>query len=801
MLLKIKTGLLAALLSGSVSSLAQTHIGYHSDNYAGIHNIAFQPADIVDSRYVVDINLIGSTFAFGNDYLGVNSKVLTNFDSFKDSNFGSKYVTERLNGQQKNVYLSANALLPSFAFNVGKHAFAFQSNFHTIVNAEGINEKVAYAAYRELETPELWKKPYENKNQAIQAMGWIDYGLSYGHEVYNKGEHYVKAAGTLKLLQGLYSAQLYSKNAKVTFVNDDTLNINDTDFSYGHSSNFKQSLEGLEYKFVGLPTVGADIGVVYEWRRKADTYTYSMDGKDDWLYDDRNKYRLKVSAAVCNIGAIPFTKGAGSTSFYANKNGIAVKDFTARSVGQFDSTLYRNFTIKDDAGSIYYQSLPLSINLGVDVNLYKGLYLNGTAAISPLKEIDPAKTHHISTYSITPRFEHRWFGIWLPVSYDALNNMHVGTGMRLGPLVLGIQDVLPYLMEKQVYDLGAYAMLRIPIFKNHKHDTDGDKVSNRKDKCPKEFGLLANNGCPEAKAPIDRDGDGVTDADDKCPDVKGLTVLKGCPDGDKDGDGVLDLADKCPTVKGTLALMGCPEPLPVVTDKDGDGILDKDDKCPDERGIVELKGCPDVDKDGDGIVDRLDKCPKEKGIVELQGCPDIDKDKDGIVDRFDKCPTVKGVKELEGCPDKDSDKDGIVDRLDECPDVKGFADTKGCPHLEKEEEEIIKTAFTNLEFKRGSDQITPTSYVSLYQLAALLVKKPSYTLEVKGHTDNVGKPELNLALSIRRAEAVKKYLTTKDVKAERITTQGFGDTKPLNENKTEEERAKNRRVELIVKAH
>jgi outer membrane protein OmpA-like peptidoglycan-associated protein len=498
-----------------------------------------------------------------------------------------------------------------------------------------------------------------------------------------------------------------------------------------------------------------------------------------------------------------------------------------KSIGQLDSTIAKYFVTKNDGGTTYQQSLPMTINLTADYNIWKGLYVNAAASVSPLKELDEAKTHDISHYSLTARYEFKWLSLWVPATYDALGNMHVGAGMRLGPFVVGINDFTPWITEKKMYDIGFYSMLRIPIFKDHKHDRDGDKISNRLDKCPKEPGLLANNGCPEPKPDTDKDGDGVMDKDDKCPDVKGLAELKGCPDGDKDKDGVLDLADKCPDVKGLEILKGCPDgdkdkdgvldladkcpdvkgiaaldgcPEPVDKDGDGDGILDKDDKCPAVAGIKELKGCPDTDKDGDGVVDRLDKCPDVKGLEILKGCPDGDKDKDGVLDLADKCPAVKGLPELDGCPDGDKDGDGVLDRKDKCPDVKGFADTEGCPHLEAEELEIINTAFNNLNFKRASDQITPDSYASLYRLATMLNKKTNYILEVNGHTDNTGNPAGNLALSVRRADAVKKYLMTKGIKDERITTHGYGDTRPLNENKTEEDRAKNRRVELLIKA-
>lgn len=146
----------------------------------------------------------------------------------------------------------------------------------------------------------------------------------------------------------------------------------------------------------------------------------------------------------------------------------------------------------------------------------------------------------------------------------------------------------------------------------------------------------------------DSDGDGVSDKKDKCPNTPaGVAVDEnGCPK-DSDGDGVSDEIDECPTVAGLTSLKGCP-------DTDKDGIADKDDACPDVAGVRNLKGCPD--SDGDGVADKEDKCPDtKKGIkVDASGCP-ADQDKDGVADSEDDCPTVAGSKANKGCPEKQAE--------------------------------------------------------------------------------------------------------------------------------------------------
>lgn len=115
--------------------------------------------------------------------------------------------------------------------------------------------------------------------------------------------------------------------------------------------------------------------------------------------------------------------------------------------------------------------------------------------------------------------------------------------------------------------------------------------------------------------------------------------------------------------------------------------------------------------------------------------------------------------------------------------------------------EQLKTAgsvaLDGITFDTGKANIRPDSKAILDEIGALLARDPALRLEIQGHTDNVGSPTDNLALSQKRAEAVKSYLVAAHfIDAGRLTTAGFGDTRPVADNATDDGRAKNRRVEL-----
>jgi OOP family OmpA-OmpF porin len=285
----------------------------------------------------------------------------------------------------------------------------------------------------------------------------------------------------------------------------------------------------------------------------------------------------------------------------------------------------------------------------------------------------------------------------------------------------------------------------------------------------------------------DADNDGVSDSRDKCPDTPaGVAVNKdGCPL-DRDGDGVADYLDTCPDVAGSNTLSGCP-------DKDNDGVTDLDDRCPDTKGTVALKGCPDAD--GDGVADLDDKCPNSKAgtKVDATGCA-LDNDKDGVTNDLDRCPDAAGPESLKGCPD--SDGDGVADIDDRCPKTKGNIANKGCPEIAKQDVTRITYIGSQIFFENASDKLKVASLTLLDELTKILNKYEGANLFIDGHTDSNGTVEYNQDLSQKRTNSVKAYLISKGISESRLYATGYGEAKPVADNKTSLGRSKNRRVEL-----
>jgi outer membrane protein OmpA-like peptidoglycan-associated protein len=211
-------------------------------------------------------------------------------------------------------------------------------------------------------------------------------------------------------------------------------------------------------------------------------------------------------------------------------------------------------------------------------------------------------------------------------------------------------------------------------------------------------------------------------------------------------------------------------------DTDHDGL-------PDEREQVKYHSSAyNPDTDNDGLKDGAEVYTHKTSPT------DPDTDHGGSRDGWE---VEHGRNPLDPSDD-DQDRDRVPDERDACPGTppNTEVDDRGCAILRQ------KIVLEGITFAFNSANIQPESEPTLLRAAQILRDNPGVRVEIEGHTDDVGKPDFNQRLSESRARSVGDWLIAHGIPAERISTRGYGATKPRAPNDSEENKARNRRIEF-----
>jgi OOP family OmpA-OmpF porin len=174
-----------------------------------------------------------------------------------------------------------------------------------------------------------------------------------------------------------------------------------------------------------------------------------------------------------------------------------------------------------------------------------------------------------------------------------------------------------------------------------------------------------------------------------------------------------------------------------------------------------------------------------------------------VTDDVDQCPgTPEGTTvDRNGCPD--SDGDGVADPNDKCPGTPAgeTVDADGCPvGLPKGSGEAVEITLEVL-FDTNKAVVKSEFFENIQRVADFMRTYPRTTAEIEGHTDSKGSNAHNKRLSQRRADAVREVLVSKfGIDTGRLRATGYGEERPIADNKTEAGRQKNRRVVATLRA-
>jgi hypothetical protein len=477
------------ILQSAGLAYSQSFLGYSGSNYAGVHGLYSNPAQIAENRYAVDVNLVGVSFGFSNDFLelrnqgflgsGTLTKAYDDFADFRQNalivNFDGSET-----GQKANFIMDLDVAGPSALISLSpKDAIGIGVRYRAMVNFDDLGAEAARLALDEFVYPPLWGQDFESDGASLDMAVWIEYFASYGRTVWNTENHAIKAGASLKFLQGVVGMYMYSDDLNYNFTNDDILSIDQSSLLYGHTEGLEvDDLGNLSLNFDALG-FGADLGVIYEWRPEGDSYSGRV-RNDRVSRNDRSAthYKLRVGFSIMDLGGIRYNRDPDSYNRPAGSIDVVNWDLTQIDLDglqSFDDTLNQRFPVSDEGqNSRFGMNLPTAINLMLDYHVYKGFYLGANGWISPKAKGNAEKVHGISRVTLNPRFETDWFEAGLPVSYQNFNGLDAGMYLRLGPVVFGSSDLISKAFADGLDGANVYLAFKIPILQSHDARSTGD---------------------------------------------------------------------------------------------------------------------------------------------------------------------------------------------------------------------------------------------------------------------------------------------------------------------------------------
>lgn len=472
--------LLLLLFTISGQLFSQDFLGLSTGNYAGVTGVMLQPASIVDSRHKFDVNIFSTNVRYSNNYYLVNRDAILKFNknNFEDyQTFKSKYLSEATlaSGEKAFFNISNRTQLPlSFMATTGKKsAIALNFQSRSMIQGRNITQDLAKLAYNGFYYQPLNNRPLDASGLTINSLNWIEAGLTFGRVLYSSDRHFFKGAFTAKYLGGIASLNMGSNNFKIGVNSDSSINFTTNNFNYNHNKNADFDMVFDKNTRPDASAFGFDAGLVYEYRGNFDNFKY-IRNDDEFSYEaerrDVNKYIVKLGVSLLDAGMFTFAKPANVNSFSGDVTAWDVRNAHYSTIKEFDTALANRVTALPNDPNNYNVYLPGALSVQLDVRFVKGLFLN-VMAYRPLKmgSDDGFRFNNYGFYTITPRYERRHFGIYIPYTFSDKNDLtnyrenRLGATIRVGPLFIGSSNLGTMAFNKNLKAADVHVGLKIGI--------------------------------------------------------------------------------------------------------------------------------------------------------------------------------------------------------------------------------------------------------------------------------------------------------------------------------------------------
>lgn len=442
MLRKHSVAVFVFLLLLKQAVVAQDYAGFRTGNYTGVNGVFFNPANIADSRYRWDLNLVAAGVSLGNNQVSFNTDEVTD----------RLFVDERLASSLFNLDVHG----PSLMFNAGKKtSIALTTRVRTMVNIVDADGGLVNALLNDAGNDVVYPYPIKGgSNMRMAINGWSELGFSFARVIEDAGAHFLKAGITAKYLGGM--ANGYIALDRLSGIIEE-----DADGEYLRSTSGRialgfgginiddpQAADLTSFESAGF---GGDIGLVYEYRPDHTTYRHDDRSWKRYL----NKYKFRVDVSLLDVGAIRYDRDTARSGDYSINIGADQKFYT--DVVGDEGIENIKFVLDDhpqffspgpnNNAASYRVRLPTTLQINADYHLHRGFYANLGTQLSLARPASKLfNTQYYSAITFTPRFEGAVFGLYVPLNYNALTDFNAGVSVRFGPLFFGTGSGLTALL-------------------------------------------------------------------------------------------------------------------------------------------------------------------------------------------------------------------------------------------------------------------------------------------------------------------------------------------------------------------
>ena len=461
---------------------AQDYHAVLGSSYAGSLGVHDNPASIVNTPFKWDLVLVGTQMTSSTNAFSVHDY------SYLSSPANSLYHIENGNYARK-ARINFNFNLLNARIAIGrKSAIAFGANIRSYSNLQTSSYNYLDTVRNSTEFLKI-NQDINNISGKLISSSWVEGYISYGRTISDNTFGRLNAGVSLKVSRGLSGAYANINNvnfSRATQNNTTVYTVNSVNMIYGYSANYdhiqssNSSSQNLN-DFVAYSSGGASIDLGIEYLVKPQGTTSFNDEENYYDYD------WKLGISLLDIGANQYKYGSQSrvvSGVKTNINGTALDtkfDSTVNSFQRFNDSL-GTLVNSEGPGAKFTVFNPTRLLINVDHYLTGNFYLNASLSVGvPLSAIkkDYFDVKEINLLTVTPRWETKRFGFYLPIQYNNQNQFWVGGAFKAGPLLFGLHNLVNLFSKTSTQNGGGYIAL---VFRAPKGS--GEKTDKRLN-CPK----------------------------------------------------------------------------------------------------------------------------------------------------------------------------------------------------------------------------------------------------------------------------------------------------------------------------